>query len=518
MNVVAPKMPNKIKNIDLKVDDENQFVDKEFKKVSFFETLLLFFKSDDKSKEIDFKKLVEKNRSLLDSSNLNENTLIEEIENIDFKSEEVFEIEKPKVKYSLKNDIENEHTILSNENKTIEKKAVDNKTTISNKTILKTEKIDILHRNFMAHLMISKRVEQEIAINEIKEAKSIDDILKVAKKFNLNIKSIDLKQEKEQNQERLEVKIEPNKIKNEINSEKTLQQKQAILNIQIEKSKKISNSKNTTLKHNIASSNSKKEDYSLKELLQKSNFDKDKNIEENSKERIVLEPNSSIIKKSDAKMDDAKIEPKFEHLDEKVSIDESSKRQNEKRLENIETKNRVVETIKIDESKKEKTEQLSNNKEIETIEAKRTTELENSIKPSEIVKQKVIDAKQMVLSFAKTLQEQVENYKPPFTKMQLSLDPEDLGKVDITLISRGKNLHIQVNSNPIAIGIMATQGVELKNQLVSMGFSDVQMQFNMNQQQQQQQDRRKTSVLKEYIKIDEISEVDSLEIIVPNYA
>ena len=146
-------------------------------------------------------------------------------------------------------------------------------------------------------------------------------------------------------------------------------------------------------------------------------------------------------------------------------------------------------------------------------------ELENSVKPSEIIKQKVIDAKQMVLSFARTLQEQVENYKPPFTRMQLSLEPEDLGKVDVTLISRGKNLHIQVNSNPVAIGVMAIQGSELKNQLTSMGFSDVQMQFNMNQQQQQQQQQQQHKLYssKGYLDIEEIPEIDSLEIIIPQY-
>jgi len=115
----------------------------------------------------------------------------------------------------------------------------------------------------------------------------------------------------------------------------------------------------------------------------------------------------------------------------------------------------------------------------------------------------------------------VENYKPPFTRMQLSLDPKDLGKVEVTLISRGNNLHIQVNSNPTAIGVMAVQGNELRNQLTSMGFTDVQMQFSMNQQQQQQQQqnsRRQMYSGNEYIDIDEIPEnYESLEIIIPQY-
>ncbi len=138
-------------------------------------------------------------------------------------------------------------------------------------------------------------------------------------------------------------------------------------------------------------------------------------------------------------------------------------------------------------------------------------------KNSEILNQKISDAKVTIRNFAQSLQEQIESYKPPFTRMQISLDPKDLGNVDVTLISRGNNLHIQVNSNPTAIGVMATHGSELKNQLVSMGFTDVQMQFNMNQQQQERQHGQKNSN-GNYAENEEIPDFyDSLEIVIPQY-
>lgn len=144
---------------------------------------------------------------------------------------------------------------------------------------------------------------------------------------------------------------------------------------------------------------------------------------------------------------------------------------------------------------------------------------DQSAKLADALSQKIVDAKQMVQNFAKSLREQVENYKPPVTRMQLTLDPKDLGKVEVTLVSRGNNLHIQVNSNPTAIGLMATQGQELKNQLVSMGFSDVQMQFNMNQQQQQQQQKEHGGRSEHgYVTLDEVPEIyESLDIIIPQY-
>ena len=141
---------------------------------------------------------------------------------------------------------------------------------------------------------------------------------------------------------------------------------------------------------------------------------------------------------------------------------------------------------------------------------------EPKIRAAEHLNQKIVDAKVTVRHFAQTLQEQVENYKPPFTRMQLSLDPKDLGSVDVTLVSRGNNLHIQVNSNPTAIGIMATQSNELKNQLVSMGFTDVQMQFNMNQQQQGRHQWQSSGG--SYSESEELPDFyESLELIIPQY-
>ncbi|WP_456404638.1 flagellar hook-length control protein FliK [Hydrogenimonas sp.] len=142
---------------------------------------------------------------------------------------------------------------------------------------------------------------------------------------------------------------------------------------------------------------------------------------------------------------------------------------------------------------------------------------ETKMKATEHLTQKIVEARSTLRHFAQSLQEQVENYKPPFTRMQLSLDPKELGNVEVTLVSRGNNLHIQVHSNPTAIGIMATHGQELKSQLVSMGFTDVQMQFNMNQQQQQQQ-RRGENFTGQYTETEEFSELyESLDLIVPYY-
>lgn len=137
---------------------------------------------------------------------------------------------------------------------------------------------------------------------------------------------------------------------------------------------------------------------------------------------------------------------------------------------------------------------------------------------NKMLTQKIVDARASVHHFANRLNEEIENYKPPFTRLKMQMDPKDLGNVEVTMISRGNQLHIQVHSNPTAIGLMATQGSELKSQLVSMGFTDVQMQFNMNQQQQQQERRRQASQNGGYVSVEEIPDFyESLDLIIPQY-
>ncbi len=159
---------------------------------------------------------------------------------------------------------------------------------------------------------------------------------------------------------------------------------------------------------------------------------------------------------------------------------------------------------------------------VETINSKDNSDFSASIPltknhANEILTQKIVDARASVQHFTQQLQGEIENYKPPLTRLKMRMDPKDLGSVEVTLISRGNQLHIQVHSNPTAIGLMATQGNELKNQLTSMGFTDVQMQFSMNQQQQQER-RRQAPQNSRYITLEEIPDFyESLDLIIPQY-
>ena len=116
----------------------------------------------------------------------------------------------------------------------------------------------------------------------------------------------------------------------------------------------------------------------------------------------------------------------------------------------------------------------------------------NNFIPNTEVKNHIISAKQTLKHFATNLKEAVENYKPPVTKVSLELHPKDLGKVEVTIKQRGDNLNVQINTNnTTTVNFFSSSQQELKNSLVNMGFSNINMSFNSNQDNQQQKNQPK---------------------------
>jgi flagellar hook-length control protein FliK len=103
------------------------------------------------------------------------------------------------------------------------------------------------------------------------------------------------------------------------------------------------------------------------------------------------------------------------------------------------------------------------------------------------IKHKIISAKESIKHFSNNLKEAIENYKPPISKLSIELHPKELGKVEITLIHRGENLQININSNNQAINFFHIHQIELKNTLVNMGYSGIDMNFNSNQNKENQE-------------------------------
>lgn len=142
---------------------------------------------------------------------------------------------------------------------------------------------------------------------------------------------------------------------------------------------------------------------------------------------------------------------------------------------------------------------------------------------------KLNEAKQMTKYLSSDIKSAIEDYKSPFTRIKVQLNPQRLGAVDLTIVQRGKNLHINLSSNNTAINTLSMNVNDLKMQLSSSGINNATLNFNNNSQNsesgfngQQQQNSHKEKEAKneyEHFENEEKNEeiLNSLEIVVPYY-
>ena len=137
---------------------------------------------------------------------------------------------------------------------------------------------------------------------------------------------------------------------------------------------------------------------------------------------------------------------------------------------------------------------------------------------------KIKEAKQMIHYLSSDVKNAIDEYKSPFTRIKLQLNPQDLGKVDLTIVQRGKNLHVNIGSNNTAIQTLALNVNDLRVQLQNNGINNATLNFNNNTQSESQQQNKEhqQKASHEYKHFDEEQTneevLNSLEIVVPYYA
>jgi len=149
---------------------------------------------------------------------------------------------------------------------------------------------------------------------------------------------------------------------------------------------------------------------------------------------------------------------------------------------------------------------------------------------SESLEVKMNEAKQMMRYLSSDIKAAIEDYKSPFTRVKVQLNPQRLGEVDLTVVQRGKNLHVTLSSNNAAINTLAMNANDLRLQLTNSGIQNATLNFSntgqdgtASQQQQQQnshQQQNRASKEYNYFENEEANEeiLASLEIVVPSYA
>lgn len=136
------------------------------------------------------------------------------------------------------------------------------------------------------------------------------------------------------------------------------------------------------------------------------------------------------------------------------------------------------------------------------------------------VKNQNIPMKETFNDFAQEFKEKLESYKAPITRFSITLNPHNLGEVEVTLVQRGSNLNISFNSNQNTLNLFIQHQAEFKNALVNMGFTNLEMNFNNQERKEQNHPQKQKNNNNKEDKVNfekEIQEKPSLEMVLAKY-
>ena len=364
---------------------------------------------------------------------------------------------------------------------------------------------------------LNKILNTEINVAQIKSIKSLEDLIKIADKFGLNLSKIsitnsDIKalQSEFKNlnlkgffdnvslslSKANEQKSKQNLNNPKYNLAKLLNGVNEAKNVLKTEPKELKFSKNSALNESLilALNEDKKVGNDLKALLNDT--------------QIKTEPKSTPISLKN-KSNDATIDSYLDAISKKAAQNASTPLQDPSTPSNFENFTNDTQSTQNEQSTIKSSEQ-SILKDI-MLNAK----LKNISKETQI---------SSVRSFAAEMAQKINDYKPPITRIAMVLNPAELGEVSVTMISRANNLHINITSNAQTMQLFVANQAEFKNSLVNMGYSDVQMNFSDAKQgggngSQNRAKSAKRTYENDDIQINEINENGEkmLEVILPKY-
>jgi flagellar hook-length control protein FliK len=138
----------------------------------------------------------------------------------------------------------------------------------------------------------------------------------------------------------------------------------------------------------------------------------------------------------------------------------------------------------------------------------------------EDIGQKIRDAAVTIKNFAEDLRDKIDEYKPPLMKVSMELRPDNMPPVDVTMITRGQNLIVNINSGEEALKMFLNNATDFRQNLMDIGFTEMTMNFNFKDQNgEKKQYQFNEQKAKKYQEIEEISMgITDIEVIMPRYA
>ncbi len=135
--------------------------------------------------------------------------------------------------------------------------------------------------------------------------------------------------------------------------------------------------------------------------------------------------------------------------------------------------------------KEEKTKEISDNKE-KTKETNNSAQSAQNTQASDKTSDnKSITPKETIKHFTQQLKQEIQEYKPPMSKISMDLFPKELGKVEVTIQKVGKNLKVSVISHNNSLQTFLDNQQDLKNSLNALGFEGVDLSFSQDSSKEQ---------------------------------
>ncbi|GAA7416820.1 flagellar hook-length control protein FliK [Helicobacter pylori] len=143
--------------------------------------------------------------------------------------------------------------------------------------------------------------------------------------------------------------------------------------------------------------------------------------------------------------------------------------------------------------KEEKTQEISDNKEKTKETNSSAQNAQNTQASDKTSDNKSIAPKETIKHFTQQLKQEIQEYKPPMSKISMDLFPKELGKVEVTIQKVGKNLKVSVISHNNSLQTFLDNQQDLKNSLNALGFEGVDLSFSQDSSKEQPKEQLKES-------------------------
>ncbi|RVY67488.1 flagellar hook-length control protein FliK [Helicobacter pylori] len=213
--------------------------------------------------------------------------------------------------------------------------------------------------------------------------------------------------------------------------------------------------------------NNEKKTPPLKEALQMNAIKRDKTLSKKKSEKTPIHAKTQTTAPSATPENAPKIPLKTPPLMPLIGANPPN--------DNIPTPLEKEETTKEASDNKEKTKESSNSAQsAQNTQASDKTSENKSVTPKETIKH-----------FTQQLKQEIQEYKPPMSRISMDLFPKELGKVEVIIQKVGKNLKVSVISHNNSLQTFLDNQQDLKNSLNALGFEGVDLSFSQDSSKEQ---------------------------------